>query len=128
MADVRSDTVFLLGAGVVERAWDPIVAALAELQPKANIRTHEQANHFLAWWVYGQRLRGRRMASGNMTPEVRERLLGIERDDLRLRKTIAEHLIRATAEGTYRLRRRFVEVSGRRRWDQGGGQVFLTAN
>ncbi len=130
MAAVSSDTVFLLGAGTIENAWDPIIDAIQEHRSPAHVRTPDQANHYLAWWVYGQRLRARRMEmeKGSISPQLKEKLDEIARDDLRLRKAMAEHLSKATADGSYRLRRKFVEVAAPHRWDKGGGVLYLSTN
>lgn len=125
---MRSDTVFLVGAGINVPMWDPVIAALNELHPAPWIETPEQANHWLAWWVYAQRLRAERMDRTDVTPEVRMKNDELAQEDLRLRRTIAKHLREASAGQGFRLRRRFVEIVGRHRWDAGNGVAYLSAN
>jgi len=128
MPKVHSQTVFLFGAGAVEDPWAPIISAIQEHHPEARVQDGQQANHYLAWWVYAQRLRARRIEKGGLSPEKRAELDRLKDDDDQLREGIAKHLVRATVEKTYQLRRRFVEVVGQPRWKQRGGALYLTTN
>ena len=125
---VRSDTVFLVGAGINVPMWDAVIAAINEFLPTPWILTAEQASHWLAWWVYAQRLRAVRMARNDVTPEVRAKNDELASEDLRLRRTIAEHLQSAGAGNELRLRQRFVEVASNHRWDGEHGVMFLSTN
>src|SRR6266849_5907962 len=107
--DIRSDTAFLVGAGINDPMWDPVIAAINEFHSAPGVQTGEQANHWLAWWVYAQRMRALRMARNDITPEVRAQNDELAAENLRLRRTIAEHLQRAAAAKEIRLRRRFTE-------------------
>lgn len=129
---LRSDTLFLVGSGINENSWAPIIAAIQEctrkILPEANVESPSQANSFLAWWVYQRRLRAARMSRDDVPPTPAAVVQAIEREDLGLAQTIAAHLRLASDGDAFRLRPRFVEVQAQRQWDTGGGRQFLTAN
>lgn len=129
MTNVYTDSVFLFGSGAVEEdAWKPIIAAIQEHQPQAAVQDGPQANHYLTWWVYGQRLRALRTKKGGLSAETKAQQKQLKDADRQLRRKIAEHLSRATTERTYRLRRRFLEVVEHSRWRGSAGVLYLTTN
>src|SRR6266849_6467214 len=125
MRRISPDTVFLVGAGIVERSWEPIISAIQDFLPSAQVKTEEQANHFLAWWVYARKLGALHLEKTESSAEAKEKSRQIVADDLKLKQFIAAHLRDACERNEIRLRQRFLEVKSHRRW---GSRVFLTTD
>lgn len=126
------DTVFLLGSGIVANAWVPVISGVDEFYPHARVRTADQANFWLAWWVYQQRTRAelmRRTDLGDERGDTERRDKELDASDLGLRQTIAANIRAATDRPDFfRLRRDAVRLlqTERSRW--GRSAFFLTTN
>ncbi len=124
---IPSDSVFLVGSGIIDRdrSWKPIIAAIQEFKPDARVETDEQANYFLAWWVYAQRMRAVYLMGDKTSAEGRERNRQLANDDVKLKQIIAASLRSACDGRDFQLRPRFVEVQGLAQW---GSRLFFTTN
>lgn len=107
MSNLQTQTVFLFGAGALENPWSPVISAIREHHPEAGVQNAAQGNHYLAWWVYAQRLRARGIEKGDLSPEKQVRLDRMKKEDNEFRTLIADHLVLATADKTYQLRAYF---------------------
>jgi hypothetical protein len=123
---IPCDTVFLLGAGAITNAWVPVIQALREFRPHAEITTGEQANFVLAQWVYHQRSRALRLAMDDVIEEDRETARRVERQDLRLRQNIAAHIRVAAEQDFYGVRRGLVPLLHNPQW--GERRFIITTN
>ncbi len=122
-----ADTLFLIGTGVEEGGWSPVLDAINEVYGAGTVETTQDANFLFAQHVYNRTLPSAFAQVGEFD---REKVASAERElkehDLKLKAVIAEHLQRATASRKIRLRRRFQEALRENRF--GSSHLFLTSN
>jgi hypothetical protein len=85
------DTLFLVGAGIYEDGWDPVIVAINDVAPAAGVQSAEEANFFFAEHVYHWHLLT--IPNPRETDAERRRWqLKLRRDDQRLKRAIARRL------------------------------------
>lgn len=121
------DTVFLVGAGIDENGWGPVLNAINEVRPEAQVGADtDAASYFFASHVYQRRFLEQSKGHPKIDPSVAASLIAQWTEfDLKLKENIARHLTEATERKVIGLRDEFVDIFNRREW---GKRVVLTAN
>lgn len=117
--------MFLVGAGVEDNAWAPVVSAIKEYAPDMGVQDREDAAFYLAHHVYQLRFYHRHQThprAGEDGPKLAKQAL---RDDIELKTVIADHLRRAVSRGDLHLTDKFMEFVNGSDW---GSTAFLTTN
>lgn len=112
------DTVFLVGTGIDENGWGPVLAAINEHNPDAGVGDDtEAANFYFARHVYSLRFAARF--------KIAQLEADLKNQDRQLKSCIARHIAEATRRGAMRLRKEFIDIVNGGNW---GRILFLTSN
>jgi hypothetical protein len=140
------NTVFLLGTGISEGSWLPVMAAIDEVAGTGTVgHDVRAANFFFASLVHRRRhcqsmidlprseMEARFGKDSAKLKRIKSRIktlratgAELRKRDLRLKRAIAKHLMAATKSGVMRLRDKFREVARQKRF--AGSVAFLTTN
>jgi hypothetical protein len=120
------DTAFIVGTGINENAWGPVLEAINEHDPAAGVGDDaEAANFYFARHVYALRFAARFKSDPKNGAEIAKLEATLKDKDRQLKNCIARHLAEATRTGNMRLREEFIDIYNEGGW---GRTLFITAN
>jgi hypothetical protein len=128
----NTKTVFLVGAGIAEGSWPPVLEALREADRENSGQVgkdQEAANLWFARWVWKRRFgwwfrynkhslikKLEHKARRKRERELDKQLADLAREDLAIKTLIASKLNAAVEARNLRVRPRFIEIASEARW------------
>lgn len=119
-------TAFLLGSGINQRSWEPVIRAINRAAPDFHVTDAETANSYFALHVLHRKLVMLRARRAPEDTEAQRLLQAAEADDEALKRAIAEELRDARLRGDLRIRESLLGVLREPRFE--GSCLLMTTN